>query len=199
MFDTEGLADYTQGRLSADEDETERILNRAVASVRRFCGWHVAPVLTQTAILDGPGGPLLTLPTQKLLAITALSEDDQALDLTTLKWSLRGQVEKRVQTPLPISYFGTGRYTHRTYLPWNFWTDQLSGISVTMQHGYTAEEAPDFTEVIYSVADRMSQGQTSGTLVSVGPFRWSEDKTAGSAFTATEHSILEKFRLEPAA
>lgn len=199
MFDTEGLADYTQGRLSADDEETERILNRAVAAVRRWCGWHVGPVLTATVTIDGPGGPLLTLPTQKLLDITAVSEDGQAVDLTGLVWSRGGQVEKRVQTPLPISYFGAGRYVHRTYLPWNFWTDQLAGVSVTMQHGYTADEAPDFTEAIYSIADRMSQGQSNGTLVSVGPFRWAEDKTAGSAFTATETAILDKFRLEYSA
>lgn len=207
MFDVDGLADYTQGRLSADDEETERILNRSVAAVRRWCGWHVAPVLTETKVLDGPGGPLLTLPTQKLVNITAVSEDGQALDLSALTWSRLGQVEKRVQTPLPVSYFGAGRYVHRTYLPWNFWTDQLSGVSVTMQHGYTADEAPDFTQVIYSLADRLSEIPAGGKVAAIGPFRWESSDGVStqfsarrhSAFTATELSMLEMYRLEPSS
>ena len=204
MFDIDALVDYTNGRLSADDEETERVLARSLGVVRRWCGWHVAPVLTETVILDGPGGPLLTLPTQKLIAVTAVLEDAQALDLTTLVWSRRGQVEKRVQTPLPISYFGAGRYVHRTYLPWNFWTDQLSGVSVTMQHGFA--EAPDLEDAVFSVADRLSQTTSGGVAVSVGPFRFDSAPTVeaiglrrGSAFTTTEMAILGKYRLEPTA
>jgi len=50
-------------------------LDAANAEVRRLCGWHVAPVITQTLEMDGTGGQFLLLPTNKLLKVTACTND----------------------------------------------------------------------------------------------------------------------------
>lgn len=174
MLDVDALADYTQGRLSADDEQTERILARSLAEVRRWCGWHVTPVLEQELILDGPGGPLLRLPTLRVVEIDTVTDDGTELDVDTLEWSRTGMVRK----PAGVS-----------------WTDRLSGISVALTHGFTADEAADFEAAVFSIADRISQETVGGSPTVVGPFRWAADNS-GSAFTAGEQSILEQYRLE---
>ena len=41
----------------------------AQGAVRRYCGWHVAPSITETLRLDGYGGRVLTLPSKHITAI----------------------------------------------------------------------------------------------------------------------------------
>ena len=49
-LDVVTLEQFTRGRLDRDDDESQRQLNAALAAARRYCGWHVTPVLTSTAI-----------------------------------------------------------------------------------------------------------------------------------------------------
>ena len=175
MLTVDALADYTQGRLDADADETAEILARSLAEVRKFCGWHVSPVLTADEItIDGPGGRLLWLPTLRVVDLTQVTEDGVTLDVDELEWSANGMVRKALSAPA--------------------WTEKFRGITVTLTHGF---DSKDFEAAVFSVADRKSQTPVGGAVVSVGPFRWSEEKiTAGSAFTAAELAILQQYRLE---
>lgn len=171
-LDAAALSDYTQGRL-ASGDATTKILNRALAAARRYCGWHVSPVLTQTIVIDGPGGLLLQLPTLNVTALTSVAEDGVAVTLSGLEWSRTGQVRKLNNTG---------------------WTSKFGGLTVALSHGYDDVAAADFEQAVLSIADRMSD--PSGEPISVGPFRWGESKTETSGFDATELSILQHYRLE---
>lgn len=185
------LSDYTQGRLAAD-DATTRILNAALGAVRRWCGWHVTPVTSQTLTLDGPGGLYLHLPTLALTALTSVSENGAALDVTKLAISPRGVVSKVIyqQPPAPVSQFLVSAPR-----PWNYWTDSLGGLVVTFSHGYAS--ADDFETAVLSVADRMSLASAGGQLTSVGPFRWATDSAQpGELLNSAELAILEQYRLE---
>lgn len=166
------LADYTRGRLDADADETERVLAAALAEVRRWCGWHVSPAVGSEITLDGPGGPLLRLPTKLVVELTGIVEDGADIDLDTVQLSRTGLVRKNSGAN---------------------WTTALGGIVVTMTHGF--DEAPDFEAAVLSVADRRSQTPAGGVAVAVGPFRFSEDAPA-SAFSPAELAILGLYRLE---
>jgi hypothetical protein len=178
VLDVDGLADYTGGRLDPDDDETAAVLARSLAEARRWCGWHVCPVITSEVTLDGPGGLLLRLPTLRVVEITALTEAGVQLDLDVLEWSQIGLVRK---------------------LSGACWTPRFSGVMVNLSHGFDESEAADFEAAVLSVADRKSLAAAGGAPTVVGPFRWggSEDKaTGGTAFTSTELSILEQYRLE---
>lgn len=176
MLTVEGLSDYTQGRLDADADETAEILDRSLAEVRQWCGWHVTPILTEEITVDGPGGKLLWLPTLRLVALTAVAEDGVELDVADLEWSATGLVRK------PLS---------------GLWTEKFRGITVTLTHGV---DAKDFEAAVYSVADRKSQMPVGGAIATVGPFRWVEEKVAsGSSFLPAELAILQQYRLERSA
>jgi hypothetical protein len=176
VLDVDVLADYTKGRLDADADETARLLDSAVAAVRRWCGWHVAPELTQTETVDGPGGALLRLPSLRVVALSAVTEDGVDLDLAGLEWSRIGLVRKK-----------SG----------GLWTSRFQGITVTMSHGFA--DAADFETAVYSVADHMSQAADGGAPTVVGPFRWGNADSPDAGFTTAELLILEQYRLERAA
>ncbi|OHU60680.1 hypothetical protein BKG82_02150 [Mycobacteroides chelonae] len=169
---------YTRKRLDKTDAETARLLAVGLSAVRQFCGWHVSPVKESHEVeLDGPGGRLLALPTLKLIALTEVTEDGKALDVSTLYVSKRGLVRKK-----------NG----------GFWSPHYGAITVTMNHG--VEDADAFNAAVLSFIDRLSKAPTGGDPIAVGPFRWAEQKTVSrSAFSATELSILEQYRLESPA
>lgn len=176
MLDTAALAQYTKGRLVADDSETERNLAAGLAAVQRWCGWHVTPVKQEHEVeLDGPGGPLLRLPTLRLVELLSVTEDGVALSLGALEWSKTGLVRKKSGAP---------------------WSRKLGAITVKMNHGF--DNAADFEAAVLSYIDRASQAPEGGKPIAVGPFRWPEEKIAeGSAYSMAELSILDLYRLEP--
>lgn len=175
-LDVVAVESYTRGRLDRDDDETQRQLDAALAAARRYCGWHVTPVVTnQTLTLDGPGDRILVLPTLQLGSVTGISEEGITLNLADVQVSARGLVLK----------------TDGTY-----WTDKLGGISVVFTHGYSA--APDFESVILSAIDR-GGFSTSVTPRVIGPFQYSEPSAStGATFTDAERAVLDFYRLEKA-
>lgn len=189
MLDAEALSSYTKGRLDDEDDETARHLAAALVAARRYCGWHVTPVIEDDElVLDGPGSTMLMLPTLRMLALTSVIENGRDLDLTTLEWSSRGMVRK-ISHLSHHGYYGAHEHCR------NGWTSKLGGITVKITHGF--DEAPDFESAVLSIADRSSQAPTGGQPVAVGPFRWAEDGIAsGSAFSTAELSILDAYRLE---
>lgn len=182
MLDADALADYTQGRLAADDPVAETVLAAALAEVRRWCGWHVTPERDDDLVIDGPGSQVLRLPTLRLVALTEVTEDGTAVDVAGLEWSRLGLVRKT-----------SGR----------FWTPRMGGVAVTITHGF--DDAEDFESAVLSVADRRFQAAFGkGGLSAIGPFQFSDDRSGASAFggsaaapfNAVELSILEQYRLE---
>lgn len=167
---------HTQGRLDRDDPETARLLAEWLGAARRWCGWHVSPLLQGDEVeVDGPGGRLLVLPTLWLAELTAVVEDGVTLDVADLEVSKRGLVRKKSGS----------------------WTERFGGITVTMNHGF--DDAPAFNAAVLSMIDRSSLA-SSGSLIGVGPFRWSEAKVeSGAAFTDEERGWLTQYRLEQPA
>lgn len=164
---------YTQGRLDRDDPETARLLASALSAARRWCGWHVAPLISNDEVtVDGPGGKLLVLPTLRLTDLVTVIEDGTNIDLDGLHWSARGLVRK----------------------DYGSWSQRFGSITVVMSHGF--DDAEDFDSAVLSYIERSSQ--SAGSLVSVGPFRWSEQK-ATSVFSDEERGLLEQYRLESPA
>lgn len=147
-----------------------------LAAVRRYCGWHVSPVLTDDVVtLDGPGDGLLVLPTLRMSALTKVVEDGVELDLSTLAWSVRALVRKKSGAR---------------------WSGEYGAITVTFTHGFTEVEAADWWRTVQQVADRNAR-IASNDPIAVGPFRWAENRAAaGSAFTDGERATLDLYRLE---
>lgn len=117
----------------------------ACRAVRTYCGWHVAPSVTQTLVLDGPGGSLLVLPS---LLVTDVAEVKNAgTVLSDPEWSAAGMIRS------------------------HGWTTRFRGVSVTLTHGY--DECPeDIYAVLEHMARNKSalesfgpaQSQSAGTF-----------------------------------
>lgn len=79
--------------------------------------------------VDGPGGPVLSLPSLYVTGVSAVVEDGVTLDVSDLRVSTNGQIRKR-----------SG----------GCWTSAYAGVTVTMTHGYTT--APDFDAAVEQAA-----------------------------------------------
>lgn len=122
----------------ADEDAAAAAINTALVTARRFCGWHVSPVRTNDKLIDidGPGGPVLSLPTLNLISVSAVTELGVAVNVATLDRSRR-----------------TGTLTKQS----GCWTARAGAITATITHGFTEAEAADWRAAIVSLVDLMSQ------------------------------------------
>lgn len=123
----QALSDYTQGKVLATDPRVPGLLEGASAAVRRLCGWHIYPVVTETVRLDGPGGRELALPTLNLTALGAVVERDVTVDATTLEWSRLGNVRRTA----------------------GCWSESYGALSVTMTHGF--EDVPDVEQIVAQV------------------------------------------------
>jgi hypothetical protein len=120
----------------------ESDLIEATEIIRRYCGWHIAPAITETRVIDGPGTSLLMLPTLRLTAVTALTEQQRGrgaavrtlVPADDLEWSEAGIVRKH----------GGG-----------YWTARMRGISITYTHGY-AEVPPELAAIVLKWAQRFA-------------------------------------------
>lgn len=152
----------------------------ALAAARRYCGWPVTPPDTVTITVDGPGGRVLSLPTLQLTSIAAVTEDDVALDVTGLRWSVnKGTVYKKSGA---------------------CWSCHAGAITVTMTHGY--EEAPDFDAAVEqgatSLANLASRGDPALTMKRVDDveYQWSVTLLRDGALNT---SLLNAYRILPLA
>lgn len=166
---------YTNERLDKDDPETARLLSAALATARRWCGWHVTPVKTGHVVkLDGRGGRMLRLPTFAVVTLTSAVEEGVTLDVNSLYVSDLGMLEKKSGAS---------------------WSSRFGAITVTMDHGYP--EAPDFDSAVLSLINRESLAPAGGRAKVVGPFQYDLDPIGSdSAFTAGEQAKLEQYRLE---
>ncbi|WP_194385362.1 hypothetical protein [Microbacterium luteum] len=106
-------------------------LKAAHGAVRRFCGWHVAPTITETITLDGRGGADVLLPSLRVVELTSVLND--GVDVTANVDTSRAGILRLVE--------GT-------------WTDRLGRITVTLTHGYDLDEVPEVAAIIAGVAKR---------------------------------------------
>ncbi len=140
----EDVENFTRGRLQADDDEVARMLNAALVVARRYTGWHVSPIVEgDVLVLDGPGGRRLQLPTRRIIAIDSIEENGTptAAERYAVSAEVPGLVVRRSGS----------------------WTCETSGISVTLDHGYSEEEAADWRQAILAMVDQMSQMPKSDT------------------------------------
>ncbi len=127
---------FTKGRLLASNVETYRMLQRAYAAVRRYCGWHVTPVKTGDVItLDGPDSVLLPLPTMRLVTLISVVEDGVTLNLADLTPSATGRLLVKKAAP-------------------RCWSANFRSIVVTMTHGF--DSAPDFDQAVLEAVDSIA-------------------------------------------
>lgn len=115
----------------------------AVSAVRSYCGWHIAPSVTETVTVDGPGVGMLLLPTLHLTAVTDVTNDGEVADPANVEWSERGAIRTN-----------------------KCWTRKWRGVQVTITHGFE-----DFPHEVLAVCRDMakSDGRIGASAMTSGP------------------------------
>lgn len=152
--------------------DPQTVIDQATALVQAYCGWHVAPVLTETITVDSDGGRVLMLPSLHVIDLTSVKIDGE--DITGFVWSEAG-------------------YATRYWWPYGPRT-----VEVTMKHGFA--EVPDVQSIILAVASR-AQASPSGAVraqagqVSVTYSQTGYNVAGGVSLMAHEKSILDLYRI----
>lgn len=163
-------------------------LTRAEASVRAYVGWHLAPEKSETITLDGPGSPVLLLPTLRVSAITAVTEDGQAVAPESYEWSSSGVLRRK----------GSSSYPSPTWGP--SWTSSLRGVTVELTHGF--DEMPlDVTAIIERLAARASEASKGSALLSqVGQVAYATGEDGAplsGSLSSLDRAVLGRYKLPP--
>lgn len=140
------MADPTEIPLIIDTatPAAEFLLKAATAEVRRECGWHVTPILTETLTLNGSGGRELRIPSGRIRSVTQVLND--GTDVTA-----------------DVDHSEAGVLRLATC-----WTDKLGGVQVTLEHGWAQWEAADVAGVVAAIASRSTIREGVVAAQSVG-------------------------------
>jgi hypothetical protein len=165
---------------------TADALAGASAAIRRYCGWHIAPVINAVLTLDGPGTRILMLPTLRMVdlnAVTEIARDGTTYDLlpdVDLEWSINGTVRKR-----------SG----------GWFTTVLRGLVVDLDHGFAMEDVADLTQVVLNMVARnlsnpygVTAQAVGGVSISSGPGPGGQ--VGGLVVFPEQAAQLQSYRLE---
>jgi hypothetical protein len=120
-------------------------MNAANQAVRSECGWHVAPVITETLVLDGSGTRNLLLPSGRVTQIIKVTNAGE--DVTSrVKHSRAGM----------ISFGG-------------YWSSDFGDVEVELTHGYAIDEVADVAGVIAALIGRAMSAPAGITSQTIGP------------------------------
>jgi hypothetical protein len=151
---------YTDGRLAADNPKTQLLLDIALDKARKFCGWHVSPVITSTVTLHGSGESWITLPTLQI---------DEIVSVVAVEWvnGVETNVTKDLSGFEILSEEPSVIYRKRDsagcHVP--HWHEHTTYI-ITFSHGFAAADAGAFRGAVLEYIDAASMSIGTG---GVGP------------------------------
>ncbi|MEE6280151.1 hypothetical protein [Georgenia sp. MJ170] len=176
----DALAGWSKGRLPVDDPRVALLLAGASAGVRRWCGWHIAPVLEQTLVVDDARGAMrVLLDTMRLRDVLEVDNAGQMIGPDRLDWSASGALELR----------HGGRFT-----------DRLGRLRVRVQHGFHPHEAGDAAQVVLQAAALALSSPMGATREQAGQVAVSWATTApgvsgGLTLLERDQDLLAPFRI----
>ncbi len=78
------------GQYAPSPDAARSALDAATDLIRDYCGWHIAPSVTETLTLDGNTAGVLAIPTLKLTSVVSVTIDGTLHDPAVYEWSQSG-------------------------------------------------------------------------------------------------------------
>lgn len=166
------MTELASGLVASEADR----LAQAEALVRSYCGWHIAPPRTEDVSVNASYATTLTLPTLRLTAVSAVTEDGEAVT-DDFDWTAAGILTRA----------------------WCRWS--TAPVVVSLTHGYD-EPPPEVTAVVQAVAQRAVDNPGSRPRDQVGPFAESYSQVGlnqapAMALLDAEKEILDRYRIPP--
>lgn len=146
----------------------------AQAAIRAYCGWHVAPSITETIVLDGPGSDVLMLPSLRVTDVARVTSG--GTEIKDPEWSRAGMVR-------------------------GSFDDRFGSVEVEFTHGFPADDV--VISVIKLAATRLAQGAAlsmAGGNVRIGGIAVTVGQTGTSTYAdstgdAYVDKVLAPYRL----
>lgn len=178
IVSAEGFSAWTKGQVPATDARVLPLLKGASAGIRRWCGWHVAPVLEETLSGDGPGSSHIVLPTGRLLDVLTASNAGDPVDVAGLDWSRHGIVERRELC----------------------WSARLGSVEIRVRHGYDLAEVPDVAQIVKQVtanalASPMGATREQAGTVSISWATTAPGVSGGLSLLQRDLETLAPFRI----
>ncbi|WP_433660790.1 hypothetical protein ACQPW1_00425 [Nocardia sp. CA-128927] len=173
-------------------------LSGIVRDIRDYCGWHIAPAIDETLVVDGSGADVQQLPTLLLNSVASVSENEIAVPADDYEWSRDGSLRRCREhglLPLSLDDFGWSRAYPRTWGPPR-WTRRYRGIAAVVNHGY-ASVPENLVSVILdaaSAAVAAPVGIAVDQPETMGPFTFG-GTTSGVEFSAAQYRVLDRFKV----
>ncbi|MFJ4168382.1 hypothetical protein ACIPY3_02615 [Paenarthrobacter sp. NPDC089714] len=169
---------WTNGKVAAADPRLEPLLKGASAGLRRYAGWHIAPVLEETLVGDGPGGRLLLLPTGRLLSVVSVDNGGTVMDPAVVDASKAGMLELRD----------------------GWWTSRLGAVSVRVRHGFDLADAEDVRQIVKQVVANALSSPMGATREQAGTVSISWATTApgvsgGLSLLQRDLDVLAPFKI----
>lgn len=148
-------------------------LEGAESIIRDYCGWHIAPAITETLTLDGPGTHHLYIPSLRIKTITSIVDDGTTLAPTDYLWSENGVIEKLNSC----------------------WTTKRRSIVIILVHGYDA--CPPAVREVWKQLAQVGPASSPVEREEVGQVAVTYGAVAGAVATGIPSSsfiLLNKYR-----
>lgn len=177
IADGEAIERWTEGDVAKDDPRLELLMEGASAAIRRYAGWHIAPVVRETVtVTDHYGGGRLDVlvPSGRVREVTAVRVDGRAV--RDFAWDSSGAI----------------------------WAGWLSAgphrIEVDLEHGYHVSEVPDLAAVVVQVSAVALSSPKGATRERAGQVSIDWAQTAvgvagGLSLLARDLAIVDAFRL----
>jgi hypothetical protein len=175
----EEFSAWTGGKVQAADPRVGPLLAGASAGIRRWCGWHIAPVLEETLTGDGPGGRLVLLPTGRLLSVLSATNAGADVDVDGLDFSRHGMIE--------LHEGGA-------------WSSRFGTVSVRVRHGWDLVDVPDVAQIIKQVTANALSSPMGATREQAGTVSVAWATTApgvagGLSLLQRDLDVLAAFRI----
>jgi len=162
------VAAASMGKVSPADPRLPALVAGASDGVRLACGWHVAPVVRQTLVLDGTGGSVMQLPSGHVTGVEAVRVDGADVEFD---WSAAGMVSLR-----------SGCFPER-----------FRCVEVTLTHGWPS--APAVVAVVVQAVLGAAASPMGATREQAGQVAVSWART-GLALSAEDRVLLAPYTLQ---
>lgn len=149
------------------------VIARAETRLRRYCRWHVWPILRQTHSLASGGGESVLLRSLRVLDIEDVTVGGRAVPVDQIDWSEDGRV----------------RIKGRRF------PDALSAVQVTVVHGYDIDEIDDVRDVLMGMLERTLSLPVGVKASSTGDKSVEYAVEASLRPTYGDREVLDEFRI----
>lgn len=173
LLTKEQLAANSKGAISVNDPRIDEVLAGASDAVRRYCRWHVTPVVKETLVMNLDGGRYVTLPSLHVVNVHSVKLFDVELDEDEYGWSESGMLEL-LRPPIPTRF---------------------RALTVELTHGY--HEADSVSAIaskigLFSLASPLGVTREQAGQISVS---WGTQR--GMGFTEHDKTILNAYRVHP--